>query len=432
MNSLLNITLRLADMLLRVNFIGVYNYYRSIDRFDGNKLEEIQDRNLKELLIYASDKTKFYSGLSSDKFTHWPVISKDQLRDFPKYLLSDEFKRDTLILEKSSGSTGKRTAVYLTKREAFASIAIQTYLWSWSGYEPGKKIVQLGMTTERKGLKRYKDILFRTKYFSAFEIDDNIIDKNIESIISYQPEFFAGYASGLYAYAKRLNERGIKQIKLKAVISYGDKMFDHYRKEISEAFGCKVYDTYGSTEGFVIAGQCEFGAYHVLTPHVKLEILGDNNKEVSAGDFGRVVVTRLDSRAFPLIRYDLGDLAIRSLHEDSKCGCGRSYPRIEKIIGRNTDIIETPGGKKLIVHFFTGIFEHLSEVIQFKVVIKEGEDMEIQLVVDVEDDRVEELFNDILEKIYNRANEVFKIKLVKVEKIENSTSGKPQIIEYIK
>jgi len=41
---------------------------------------------------------------------------------------------------------------------------------------------------------------------------------------------------------------------------------------------------------------------------------------------------------------------------------------MESIQGRDTDIITTPSGKRLIVHFFTGVLEHFPEIESFQVV----------------------------------------------------------------
>ena len=46
----------------------------------------------------------------------------------------------------------------------------------------------------------------------------------------------------------------------------------------------------------------------------------------------------------PLIRYRIGDLAVKA-DPNKKCSCGREFPMLEKIIGRDTDIIYTPKGK---------------------------------------------------------------------------------------
>jgi phenylacetate-CoA ligase len=46
----------------------------------------------------------------------------------------------------------------------------------------------------------------------------------------------------------------------------------------------------------------------------------------------------------PLIRYDMGDLVRPS---DRVCACGRAFPVVEKIIGRDGSSIRTPGGLEL-------------------------------------------------------------------------------------
>ena len=85
---------------------------------------------------------------------------------------------------------------------------------------------------------------------------------------------------------------------------------------IVSAFGNPtIAEVYGTTEGFMIAGLCENGNHHILTPHVYLELLDKDGNEVAPGELGYVVVTRLDAFSFPLIRYYLGDLAIKETEE---------------------------------------------------------------------------------------------------------------------
>ena len=80
----------------------------------------------------------------------------------------------------------------------------------------------------------------------------------------------------------------------------GDKLFSSYQEAIKNAFQCKVYDTYGCNEGFLIASQKDLEYKYIMSPHVYLEILDDDNRPVEDGVMGHVVVTRLDGFSMPL------------------------------------------------------------------------------------------------------------------------------------
>lgn len=71
---------------------------------------------------------------------------------------------------------------------------------------------------------------------------------------------------------------------------------------------------------------------HVNSDAVHLEILAtDRDEPVERGHAGRVVLTDLLNTAMPLLRYDIGDVAI--LGENSLCQCGRATPTL-RLLGR--------------------------------------------------------------------------------------------------
>ena len=59
-----------------------------------------------------------------------------------------------------------------------------------------------------------------------------------------------------------------------------------------------------------------------------------------------------------------------------------NFPLIEKVIGRNTDVVILPDNRKLIVHSFTGIFEYIPEIKQFKIIQKNRKGITVQYVLD--------------------------------------------------
>lgn len=417
-----------GDALLNTTFVQELRQWRRLDQLNPYTIAQLQEDKLSKLLQYASSSIPFYQnlGISPNKdvrkwLQSFPVMRKNLIRDHLPELIKGNL--ENLVCEKSSGSSGIQGEVYMTRKEQFAALAAQTHLWKWAGYQLGESILQLGITPDRSFIKMFKDILLRTEYQQAFRINKEEAFLVLNKFINKQA-FMGGYASGLFTYACLAEEMGIRPV-FKSVISWGDKMFPHYREKIEQQFNTKVFDTYGATEGFIIAGQCEFGNYHILTPNIYIELLDDKGKEVKPGELGHVVVTRLDAFAMPLIRYYLGDLAIKKAPEE-KCKCGRPYPMLQKIVGRDTDIVKTHNGKHLIVHFFTGIFEHIPEISQFRIIQDSLDGIIIEYIPGKS--FVDGVLNSLNSKIMEHINEPFIVYFREVNSIPDTPSGKPQII----
>jgi len=420
--------LPVGDILLDTHFMADLKRWRSYGKLDAVSLEKIQKESLTHLLQYSIEYIPFYQRTNiaqRQNIFEWlrsfPIMYKSTIQENLDDLIF--VSKDILVCEKSSGSSGIQGEVYMTRKEQFNAIALQTYLWEWAGYRLGEPLLQLGMTLQRSSIKSIKDNLLRTNYQQAFKIDDQSAKKALQHFRGRQG-FFGGYASGLYAYAC-IAERLNIDISFNGVISWGDKMFDHYRNKIEEVFHTQVFDIYGTTEGFVISGQCEFGSHHIMNPHVYLELLDESGMEVAPGKPGYVVVTRLDAYAMPLIRYYLGDIAIKASPDDL-CSCGRPFPILKMIIGRDTDIIRTNSGKYLIVHFFTGIFEHIAEIKQFRVIQNNLMGINIEYIPGSNFNI--EILDTIKNKILNYIKEPFNITFQEVKNIISTNSGKPQMI----
>lgn len=422
--------LPLSDHILNNKYYSTVQQWRKIQSYDKDRLEQLQKENLQKLLEYAVNKIEYYKPYAKrhqkDPYVWlktFPIMYKSIMKKNIDELVFGDTKE--LIEEKSSGSSGEQNAIYMDKKEHAIPSAIQTLWWEWAGYKFGNSILQTGMTTNRGIVKKVKDTLLRTTYVSAFTLDEQAILGVIKELEKVPKQHFTGYASSLYLFAKVASEHKIDSIKFDSVISWGDKMFPHYRKLIEEQFSTTVYDTYGCTEGLMIAGECEEGNYHIMTPHIYLELLDEDGNDVDDGQIGYVVVTRLDAYSMPLIRYYLGDLAVKA-DQSEICSCGKKFPLLKKIIGRDTDIVKTRTGKFLIVHFFTAIFEHIPQVLQFQVIQKNLDSIDILYITGNEFHLA--LLDNIKKKIIDYIQEDFEINFIQVDKIETSKSGKPQMI----
>jgi len=431
-----NIIFPLSDRFLGLSINKELEEYRKIQWFSKNSLKSLQENNLKSILSHCKENIPYYKkifyennfDINGDLYTEikkLPLLTKKIIRrGLPNDIIDQT--RNIYITEYTSGSTGEQ-GVFYHDRSAFSKqISARILQLEWTGFRYGYKTIQTGMTLKRGLIKSIKDILFRIDYKNAFVIDSKTVQNNLDPYKNKDNIYFIGYASSLYEYARLANELNINDINFNAVISLGDKMFPHYRSIIEKQFDTKVYDTYGSAEGLVIASECEYNNYHIITPHVHIEILDENQKEVKNGEIGEIVVTCLDNFLMPLIRYQIGDLAIRR-DEKIDCLCGRNFPQIESIIGRNTDIIYTPKGKTLIVHFFTAIFEIYPEIFQFQVFQNSnGGEIEIRYIKGK--NYSNKIIKNIRKRIYKESGEKFSIKFTCVDKIYPSPSGKPQIV----
>jgi phenylacetate-CoA ligase len=220
------------------------------------------------------------------------------------------------------------------------------------------------MSLERGAVRKMKDLIFRCSYTSAFDLRDETAATMLRRIDRKGIRSLFGYSSSLYVLAKYLDRCGERRT-MDSIFVWGDSLFPHYREVVERVFQCRVTDCYGLGEGLQCAAQCEeHDALHEAMHGVILEIVDHQGEPCALGELGRVVVTRLEAGPMPLIRYDTGDVAY---FVDGDCACGRQLRRISRIQGRSTDIVSTPAGDRMIVHFFTQIFEMIPQIAQFQV-----------------------------------------------------------------
>ena len=425
------IILPLADLFVGSSYIKALKNWRKTDQLSFEELEVLQEKKLENLLKFAVQKVPYYKDvrLNGDSAHSWlqnfPIITKEILRNNNEDFLTQSKKGLVKII--SSGSSGVRTEVFMNQKDISSLRAGNTHWWEWAGYKIGSPLIQTGITTERNLFKKIKDFIFRAEYINAFALSEQQLENIGDKLVKGNHSFILGYASSLNVIAEYALKHNLK-INLTSVISLGDKLFEHYKKNIEKAFNCKVYETYGSSEGFLIASQFDLEYLYINTAQVYLEILDDNLMPVQDGEIGHVVVTRLDNRAMPLIRYKLGDLCVKLPLDKYPLKRKFNYPLMQKVIGRDTDVVVLPDGKKLIVHSFTGVFEHVKEIKQFKVVQKDKKGIEIEFIPD------EEFYEGVLQEITDKLqtfikDKSFSINFILVDFIKPTKSGKPQIIE---
>lgn len=380
--------LPIADFALRQHVRQRLDELLDFQWASADEIRRYREGRLRDLLVLSAARVPFYRqvfqarGLrpedirTEEDLPQLPILTKQHLRDSFDALRVEQYSGRTYEM-KSSGSTGAQTTVLIDAACNDEVFATQLLFWRWGGFAMGLPHLQTGMSLQRGAVKRLKDALFRCSYTSAFDLTDAALEQMLQRIERARIRAIFGYASSIYVLAKYLDRRGLTR-PMQSVFTWGDSLFPHYRELIERVFACRVSDCYGLGEGLQCAAQCEYyDALHEAMHGVLVEVVDAAGKPAPAGQLGRVVVTRLTPGPMPLIRYDTGDVAH---FVGGACPCGRSLRRISRIQGRSTDIVSTPAGDRLIVHFFTQIFEMIPQIRQFQVRQEQPERITIRFV----------------------------------------------------
>ncbi|MBA4154640.1 AMP-binding protein [Flavobacterium sp.] len=435
-NLLIETIVTLGDKVLNAKYLKSLKDWNQFDSMSETELEKIQKINLNKMLLHASKTVPFYKNYFNSKnstaelsLSDFPILTKEILREQKENLVSDKYDVTSLQKNFSSGSSGIQSYSYTDKKHKYYLQGLQTHWYMWSDYKIGDAVLQFGMSPNRVFPKNMKDIFYNVHYLNSFALDETKLKETAQLLKKKKIEYIVGYPSAINEFAKTLIKHNLNY-KIKGVISLGDKLFPHFRKNFVAAFkNPKIIDTYGCAEGILMACTNDLDYYYVMSPAVEIEIVDDFGNPVSDGEIGHVLVTSLVSYSMPMIRYKLGDLAIKLPKDKYPKNRAFQYPILEKIIGRETDVVITPNNKTLIVHSFTGIVEYYPEIKQFKIIQENKEAILFEYIVDEFFTFKESVLDEIKSKIDLLTDKTLKIEFRKVEFIKSTPSGKPQIIE---
>ena len=298
-----------------------------------------------------------------------PVVTKNDFADaagaFP---LPDT--RGKVLSFRTSGSTGRPMVFHRTAEQDSWFWALRFRIWRWAGYHPGDPYLTINLNPRLGFKKKLQDRLFRCAYLT-FNADNQDSARIAATLEQRGIAHLNGFSSSLYVLAQYLLREGIQIRTVKGITSTGDTLYPAYREAVEKAFGAQVLDYYGAGgEGIHLASQTyESGGRYLLHPENALvEFLGKVGP-VAPGELGRIVVTQFHNDAMPLVRYELGDLAVPA-PDDARCPSGRTLPLMERVEGRVPDLIVVPDGSFLVPHFFVVLFKNLQSIHRYQIVQK--------------------------------------------------------------
>ena len=404
------------------------------------EIEDYQSERLREMIHHAANNVLYYQkrfredGIHPDRvhdihdIQKLPLLSKETVRLHPEQLISRGFKRG-LEEVRTGGSTGE-PMTYFMGQDAFS--ANQAVAWRsrrWFGMDIGQPHILIwghsasfggGVQAKISRIKRpVKDWILNRRTLSAYNLSEKHLASYVKTIRNYAPQYMRGYASTFYVLASYIeeNESPLRFPGLKAIICTSEVLYDWQKRVIERVFECPVVNEYGSNETGVMAYSCPEGNLHVMEENVILEVV--KNNDGGPDDVGEIVVTQLQHKGAPLIRYRIGDVA-RGFR--SGCACGSNLKILDGLVGRTYDLIHTPDGRFVHGQLFHHILRQPEAVKKFQVRQKSDSALEIKIVLDGNSGQIQE---DVVEKqIKNVTGNEMSIDFAYVHEIPLEKSGK--------
>jgi phenylacetate-CoA ligase len=149
-------------------------------------------------------------------------------------------------------------------------------------------------------------------------------------------------------------------------------------------------------------------------------IIDDQDRPTEEGE-GRVVVTTLHNYSMPLIRYEIGDVAVGGGHD---CPCERRSFTLKKVLGRTLGYFKKTDGSLVHSHFLVQALFFRDWIKRFQVIQDRLGHILIKVQLKENNEAPKEDINDIREKTYILMGDDCQVDFEFIDDIQRTQSGK--------
>jgi phenylacetate-CoA ligase len=364
-----------------------------LDRFKGSlvskHIDEIRQINLnpfsdlsvskrevylRSLLKEALNNIPFYKNLklndSEANLNEFPIINKKLIIDHYNSFISPKYPNlSNLKSVSTSGSTGVPFKVYHSTQKTMRAYADNLFFGNYVNYHVGAPVYYMRIWNNINKQSILKRFVNNTIPLNVAEMTDKVFIK-IFNILEKAPigSVLLGYGSAINAYGQFLQNNNLKvNNKLSGIWVMAEPVNSRAKSILGEKYRCPVLSRYSNSENGFIAHQYDNNSENYLynLASYEIELLGLNNdRPVKEGEPGRVVVTDLFNDAFPMIRYDTGDIAIGKTIFIK----GNKVNVFTSIEGRKLDFIYATNGDLISPHTIDYALRNLPNIVQFQFV----------------------------------------------------------------
>ncbi|WP_282018750.1 phenylacetate--CoA ligase family protein [Salegentibacter mishustinae] len=324
--------------------------------YNINKNEEL----LKKQLNYALANSLFYKRRFADckidieaiqsyeEFRKIRITTKEDLQNYNEKFIAVR-KEEIIDYVTTSGTLGNPVSFALNDTDLDRLAENERLSFEMVGVRKSS-VVQLTTTLDRRFMAGMAYFLGLRKLGAGIvRTGSGLPGLQWESIERFQPDFLVAVPSFLLKMIDFAIENGIdyKNSSIKTAVCIGEPLrnpdfsFNSLGQKLKKLWDIELFSTYASTEMGTAFTECEYHeGNHSLPDLIFSEVLDENQNPVEPGKIGELVVTPLQTRTMPLVRFATGDM-VKFYAE--VCDCGRRSMRISTPVGRKKQMIKLKG-----------------------------------------------------------------------------------------
>lgn len=317
--------LSFLNKLKQDEFAPKFNF-KSGDRLDKKQLSLVDnyaEKYCKDKVYWAKDElpnwmenyikwsikeVPFYQNKAS-KFTDFPTISRNDIRNQPHLFVSNDANLEDLLVYYTSGSTGpKLDVLFNAVSQANWLPQIESILKDFNiSFIRSKDITTIAMICAQEKTLTFASLSTYLHGAGILKINLNPAEWNEKQdakkyLEKYNPQILTGDPLAFIALMELEPE-----ISPDAMISSAMQLTAGTKKQLEDYFHCPVIDLYSLTECRNIAYATQNG-FKAIRTDIYLEIFDEQKDiKINDGERGELVVTGGSNPFLPLIRYRTGD-----------------------------------------------------------------------------------------------------------------------------
>lgn len=341
--------------------LDVLRQLRAFERRPRAEQEQLQGRQLRHLLGHAHAHSPFWrqrldsagvdpaQPLDLSALQRLPPLTRSELQDNFESMRArlPDWTDAGIVTAATSGSTGqpvrveKLNSIYAPLQHALSLLDHERHRRdarkTLGGYGPRTKDTD----TARWGAPQswFGPV---GKSFGR-NVSQHTIPELYAALEQHRPAYVSAAPPVVQVLAQAAEDSGRPAPQIEQILTYSARVTPELRALARKVFGARVVDRYSCEECGQVALQCtKHDHYHVTGAACVVEIVDAAGRPSPPGRPGRMLITALHSYAMPLIRYEIGDLAVAG----GACDCGLASPVIARILGRVWDLVTLPDGQR--------------------------------------------------------------------------------------